>query len=391
MHILERYALSCGVKIDKPFILEQYYPVSLDKYIVFQTSGKGNSRQYDYWLKVFQYIREYTKDYKIIHVGLESDQSVAGIDLDLRGKTSIRQLAYLIKNSSLYLGIDSLSAHLAGHYDKKIVALYSYCYAQNCFPIWGKGHNQSLIEVNWAEQGKPSFSLNEKKKNINTIKPEIIAKAVLDHLGVANDLDLVKTIFIGAQYHNPTIEVIPDSNSYPIFIKDKVCNVRMDYHFSEDNLLRLASICTVNIVTSKEIDINILNSIKPKICGLNVIASNQISEEYLTKVKGLGIKLNLSGPFNDGWSALSEKFFDFKLEKDEVFTKSRIENASKIDESCDFNSEKIIFSEGKVYSCKLFWEKKQPKLDRRAKVVDDQAFWQESDYFYIYKDERPNL
>ena len=391
MHILERYALSCGVKIDKPFILEQYYPVSLDKYIVFQTSGKGNSRQYDYWLKVFQYIREYTKDYKIIHVGLESDQSVAGIDLDLRGKTSIRQLAYLIKNSSLYLGIDSLSAHLAGHYDKKIVALYSYCYAQNCFPIWGKGHNQSLIEVNWAEQGKPSFSLNEKKKNINTIKPEIIAKAALDHLGVANDLDLVKTIFIGAQYHNPTIEVIPDSNSYPIFIKNKVCNVRMDYHFSEDNLLRLASICTVNIVTSKEIDINILNSIKPKICGLNVIASNQISEEYLTKVKGLGIKLNLSGPFNDGWSALSEKFFDFKLEKDEVFTKSRIENASKIDESCDFNSEKIIFSEGKVYSCKLFWEKKQPKLDRRAKVVDDQAFWQESDYFYIYKDERPNL
>ena len=391
MHILERYALSCGVKIDKPFILEQYYPVSLDKYIVFQTSGKGNSRQYDYWLKVFQYIREYTKDYKIIHVGLESDQSVAGIDLDLRGKTSIRQLAYLIKNSSLYLGIDSLSAHLAGHYDKKIVALYSYCYAQNCFPIWGKGHNQSLIEVNWAEQGKPSFSLNEKKKNINTIKPEIIAKAALDHLGVANDLDLVKTIFIGAQYHNPTIEVIPDSNSYPIFIKNKVCNVRMDYHFSEDNLLRLASICTVNIVTSKEIDINILNSIKPKICGLNVIASNQISEEYLTKVKGLGIKLNLSGPFNDGWSALSEKFFDFKLEKDEVFTKSIIENASKIDESCDFNSEKIIFSEGKVYSCKLFWEKKQPKLDRRAKVVDDQAFWQESDYFYIYKDERPNL
>ena len=391
MHILERYALSCGVKIDKPFILEQYYPISLDKYIVFQTSGKGNSRQYDYWLKVFQYIREYTKDYKIIHVGLESDQSVAGIDLDLRGKTSIRQLAYLIKNSSLYIGIDSLSAHLAGYYDKKIVALYSYCYAQNCFPIWGKGHNHSLIEVNWAEQGKPSFSLNEKKKNINTIKPEIIAKAALDHLGVANDLDLVKTIFIGAQYHNPTIEVVPDLNSYPIFIKDKVCNVRMDYHFSENNLLRLASICTVNIVTAKEIDINILNSIKPKICGLNVVASNEISEEYLIKVKGLGIKLNLSAPFNDGWSTLSEKFFDFKLEKDEVFTKSRIQNASKIDESCDFNSEKIIFSEGKVYSCKLFWEKKQPKLDRCAKVVDDQAFWQESDYFYIYKDERPNL
>ena len=391
MHILERYALSCGVKIDKPFILEQYYPISLDKYIVFQTSGKGNSRQYDYWLKVFQYIREYTNDYKIVHVGVESDQSVAGIDIDLRGKTSIRQLAYLIKNSSLYLGIDSLSTHLAGHYDKKIVSLYSYCYAQNCFPIWGKSHNRSLIEVDWAEQGKPSFNLTEKKKNINTIKPETIAKAALHHLGVANDLDLVKTLFIGAEYHNPTIEVIPDSNSYPIFIKDKVCNVRMDYHFSEDSLLRLASVCKVNIVTAKEININILNSIKAKICGINVVANNNISEDYLTKIKYLGIKLNLSAPFNDSWSTLSEKFFDFKLEKDQLITKSRIKNASEIDESCDFNSEKIIFSQGKVYSCKLFWEKKQPKLDRCAKVVDDQAFWQESDYFYIYKDERPNL
>ena len=391
MHILERYALSCGVKIDKPFILEQYYPIALDKYIVFQTSGKGNSRQYDYWLKVFQYIREYTQDYKIVHVGLESDQSVAGVDLDLRGKTSIRQLAYLIKNSSLYLGIDSLSTHLAGYYDRKTVALYSYCFAQNCFPIWGKRHNKSLIEVDWQKEGKPSFSLTEKKKNINTIKPEVIAMAALDQLGVNHDLHLVKTLFIGSEYHNPTIEVIPDSASYPIFIKDKICNVRMDYHFDEQNLMRLASICKVNIITAKEININILNSIKSKVCGLNIIASDQISEDYLTKVKGLGIKLSLSAPFNDDWSRLCEKFFDFKLDKDEVISKSRIKNAGEIDENCIFNSEKIIFSEGKVYSCKLFWEKKQPKLDRSAKVVDDQVFWQESDYFYIYKDERNQL
>ena len=106
MHLLDRYALSCGVKIDKPFILEQYYPMVLDKYVVFQTSGKGNSRQYDYWDKVFSFIREYCSDYKIVHVGLPSDQTVEGVDEDLRGKTSIRQLAYVIKNSSLYLTVN---------------------------------------------------------------------------------------------------------------------------------------------------------------------------------------------------------------------------------------------------------------------------------------------
>ena len=142
MHLLNRYALSCGVKIDKPFILEHFYPITLDKYVVFQTSGKGNSRQYDYWSKVFSLIKEYTNEYKIVHVGLPTDQTVLNCDLDLRGKTSIKQLAYIIKNSSLYLGVDSFSAHLAGYYNKKIVSLYSYCYAQNCAPIWGEEKNK---------------------------------------------------------------------------------------------------------------------------------------------------------------------------------------------------------------------------------------------------------
>lgn len=388
MHILERYALSCGVKIDKPQIEPAFFPLPYSKYIVFQTSNKGNSRHYDYWLKVFQYIREYTCDYPIVHVGLENDQSVFNADLDLRGKTNIRQLAYLIKNSNLYLGVDSLSAHFAGFYDVNIVALYSYCYSQNCFPIWGSKQKQSLIEVDWQKEGKPSFSLTEKNKKINTIKPEVIAKAVLDKLNIKNDLDKLETLFIGSEYHNPTIEIIPDSSLFPSFVKDKICNVRMDYHFNEDILAKLASISRVNIITDKEINIKTLDLIKSKICALNIIASDLISEEYLKRVSGLGIKITLSAPFDEKWPNLCEKFFDFKLEKETMIEKASIKNIEKIDDSCVFNSEKIIFSLGKVYSCKYFWENKQPKLDRCAKIVDDKSFWNESEYFYIYKDER---
>lgn len=391
MHILERYALSCGVKIDRPQIEPAFFPLQYSKYIVFQTSNKGNSRHYDFWIKVFQYIKEYTKDYPIVHVGVENDQTVFGVDLDLRGKTSIRQLAYLIKNSSLYLGVDSLSAHFAGFYDVNTVALYSYCYAQNCFPIWGSKEKQSLIEVDWGKEGKPSFSITEKNKKINTIMPEVIAKAVLDKLNISNDLHKLKTLFIGAQYHNPTIELVPDSTLLPSFIKDKICNVRMDYHFNEDTLAKIASVSRVNIITDKEININILDLIKSKVCGLNIIASDLISEEYLKKVSGLGIKINLSAPFDEKWASLCEKFFDFKLEKENVIEKASIKNIGNIDDSCLFNSEKIIFSEGKAYSCKYFWENKQPKLDRSAKIVDDKSFWNESEYFYIFKDERNQI
>jgi ADP-heptose:LPS heptosyltransferase len=388
MHLLNRYALSCGVYIDEPFVNESYYPLAVDKYIVFQTSGKGNSRQYDYWTKVFAHIKEYTTDYKIIHVGIESDQPVNSVDMDLRGKTSLPQLAYLIKNSSLYLGIDSLSAHFAGHYNKKIVAMYPYCYAQNCKPFWGDPEYQTLLEVDWKTHGKPSFSLTEENKKINTFMPEVVAKAALDQLGVKNDLDKVKTLHIGAFYHKPMIEIVPDSLMAPAVIKDKICNIRMDYHYSETNLIRLASISFLNIITNKEIPINIIEAIKSKIHGITVIANDSITLEYLKDVKSLGIKIDLIAKDDENWGMLAEKFFDFGLEKDEAFDKKSVKAIDMIDETCLFSSEKIILSEEKVFASKLAWKNNQPKLDRLAKVVDDPVFWEELDHFHIIKDER---
>jgi hypothetical protein len=390
MHLLDRYALSCGVKIDQPFILEHYYPIPLDKYVVFQTSGKGNSRQYDYWTKVFYFIKEYAPEYKIVHVGLPTDQSVSGVDLDLRGKTSIKHLAYLIKNSSLYLGVDSLSAHLAGFFDKKIVALYSYCYAQNCAPVWGKEENKTLIEVDWKKHGKPSFSLNEGNKKINSIFPEKIAKAVLDKLDIKNDLEKVKTLHIGKNYHTPMIEIIPNSGPFPSIIKDKVCNIRMDLLFNEKILPGLANICHLNIITEKEVSLDLLNTIKSKIAALSIVVSDNISVKYLEEVKTFGFKLILISNNDENWGKLAEKFFDFGLDKEDVFGKSDVENSNQIDESCLFSSEKIILSNGKVYASKLSWKNDQPKLDRCSKVVDHPDFWEESEHFYIFKDERNN-
>ena len=390
MHLLNRYALSCGVKIDKPFILEHFYPITLDKYVVFQTSGKGNSRQYDYWSKVFSLIKEYTNEYKIVHVGLPTDQTVLNCDLDLRGKTSIKQLAYIIKNSSLYLGVDSFSAHLAGYYNKKIVSLYSYCYAQNCAPIWGEEKNKTLIEVDWSLHGKPSFSLQEESKKINSIYPEKIAKAVLDQLQIKNDLDKVSTLHIGECYHTPVIEVVPDSVPKIEIIKDKICNIRMDYHFNERNLFDIANVCNVNIITDKKINLGVLNGIKSKILGLNFIASNDLDIDYINNLKLSGIKISLVAPDNNQWCSLAEKFFDFGLEKEETIDKNKIKNINKIDEACVFSSEKIILSRGKVYSNKLFWQKDLPKLEKYAKVVDHPTFWEDSEHFHIIKDERSN-
>lgn len=390
MHILDRYALSCGVKIDQPFINSHYYPVTLDKYVVFQTSGKGNSRQYDYWHKAFSFIKEYAPDYKIVHVGIPSDQSVYGVDIDLRGKTSINHLAYIIKNCSIYLGVDSLSVHLASANNKKIVALYSYCYAQNCSPVWGDRKDHTLIEVDWEKHGKPSFSLQEDDKKINKINPELIAKAVLDQLQIPNDLDKVQTVHIGKSFHNPTIEVIPDDGPIPTLIKEKVCNIRLDYVFNEKKLLQLASISFLNIISNKPVDLGLLNTIKAKVSGMTLIVDASFDINYLKAVKNLGIKLTLTAANNDNWGKLAEKFFDFGLEKEQVATKDSVKDSDKVNQQWIFSSEKIIISNGKIFSSKASWKNNQAKLDKYSKVIDCPDFWEESEHFHILKDERPN-
>lgn len=390
MHILDRYALSCGVKIDQPFINSHYYPITLDKYIVFQTSGKGNSRQYDYWHKAFSFIKEYAPDYKIVHVGIPSDQSVYGVDVDLRGKTSINHLAYIIKNCSIYLGVDSLSVHLASANNKKIVALYSYCYAQNCSPVWGDRKDHALIEVDWEKYGKPSFSLQEHDKKINKINPEVIAKAALDQLGIANDLDKVQTVHIGNSFHNPTIEIIPDDGPIPVLIKEKVCNVRLDYLFNEKKLLQLASVSFLNIISNKPVDLGLLNTIRSKVSGMTLVVDGSFDIDYLKSVKNLGFKLTLTAPNDNNWGALAEKFFDFGLEKEEVVTKNSVKDSDKVSDEWIFSSEKIIISNGKIFSSKASWKNNQPKLDKYSKVIDTPDFWEESEHFHILKDERPN-
>ncbi len=251
--------------------------------------------------------------------------------------------------------------------------------------------NKSLIEVDWTKYGKPSFSLKEENKKINTILPEVIAKSVLDKLKIPNDLDKVKTLYIGKSYHTPVIEIIPNGGPLPSIIKNKICNVRMDLFFNEKALFQLALVCNLNIITDKEIPIETLNKIANKTVALTVLASDKISVQYLEEIKILGFKLILIANDDENWGRLAEKFFDFGLDKEDVFGKKDIENSDQIDDSCIFSSEKIIISDGKVYASKLSWKKDHPKLDKHSKVVDDPDFWEEVDHFYILKDERNNI
>ena len=180
MHIVECYALSCGLKIDKPIIEAEKIELPPEKYITFHGDcAKGNTRSYEYWKDVLDEIKDL--GYKIVRIGQDTQEVVHEcLDETYYQKTSLRQLAFLIKNSSLHLGYDSFPVHLASFYSKKIVALYSL-YASHSYPYWSDKRDIRLHEPDWKKY-KPSFHYFEQTPIINTIDYQKVVASVKELL-----------------------------------------------------------------------------------------------------------------------------------------------------------------------------------------------------------------
>jgi ADP-heptose:LPS heptosyltransferase/glycosyltransferase involved in cell wall biosynthesis len=82
----------------------------LGNFVVVHTSGGAKSRIYKHMNLVVKDI----KDYKIVQVGAGEDLACQEVDLDLRGKLSWREAAYVMSKAKVSVVIDSYLAHLAG-------------------------------------------------------------------------------------------------------------------------------------------------------------------------------------------------------------------------------------------------------------------------------------
>ena len=94
MHLAERYATACGVKIDKPYIYENFFPIPVKKYISFQPFSKYPSKKYDYWDEVRDIILSYLQkeEIRIIYIGAKNEKHLENF-INLTGQTSISQAA----------------------------------------------------------------------------------------------------------------------------------------------------------------------------------------------------------------------------------------------------------------------------------------------------------
>jgi hypothetical protein len=250
MHLIETYATHCGLKIDKPYVLEKFFPLDMDKFVTFHPLSKP-TKNYDYWQTVLDLIGSTLEAHniKVIQLGDVGEAPLGGC-VNLCGATSIGQTSYLINKSMLHIGCDSFPAHIAAFFDKKMVIVYPNSHLQNLKPYWGSSENQSLLLPDIKD--KPTFQLQEMPKTINKIKPEDIAREICRHLNLEFNFPY-ETVYIGEAYDKRTIEGIPNQVVNPRDLGTDTIYMRMDLHFDEgwlDNQLHSAP---SSIVTDRPI------------------------------------------------------------------------------------------------------------------------------------------
>ncbi|NBW12809.1 MAG: lipopolysaccharide heptosyltransferase family protein [Caulobacteraceae bacterium] len=378
MHLIERYATSCGVKIGKPFIYEKFFPLPIEKYICFQPFSKYNSKNYDYWQEVLEILIPYLEEYniKIVQIGTKNDKQFLNTAF-LGGQTTINQAAYIIKNSILHLGADSFGVHIASGYDKKIVALYSNSNIENACPYWTKKQDKILISSN--RDKKPSYSAEENPKSINNIKPEEIAYSVLKLLNIKFNNNK-ETINFGSDYNLQSYEIIPEDNiNLTNFLVENPI-VRMDYCFNEIVLEQLLQQKKCIIFTNKPIKKEIIEKYKSNINQIIYIIEEENSPNFvkLLKINSINYIL-LSFLAEEVLNKFKLDYLDYNLIINKKHKTKEDFNIKNINNLHYKSSRTLYGAEGKFIS-RYDWINKNGD-----KVVDDPEFWKEADNFYIFK------
>jgi len=387
MHLIETYALNCGLKIDKPFIYEKYCPIPFDKYISFQPCSKYSSKSYDLWQEVIDQIVPILQEDEIhvVQIGGKDEKPIKNC-YHLQGKTNINQAAYIIKRGLLHFGADSFGVHIASSYDKPIVALYSNSRPENAGPYFNSKDNVKILEINKKDR-KPSYSSEESPKTINEIDPIEIANSILRFLNMKK-ID-IKTSYVGEDYNRKLIESVPDSVISDISkLGVNSLIMRMDYEFNEQVLEEQLKRNNCSIVTNKPIKYDILNKYKNNISQIIYNLDENHSLYFVKDLKRLGKTFILSTFLSEDFvNSIKLDYMDYsQIIRSVKSEKKDIEYLKDKDISnLYYKSNKYTISRGKIYNSKAAYLDNIPFDNNPIKAIDNSTFWEESKYFYLFE------
>ena len=386
MNLTEKMALDCGVKISQPYLDRYFLPIRNDNYIIIDTRCKNANGEYDYFNDVLDLIKPYLKEVNIDIFQIATDKN-AKLACDKCFITiNKKQENYLISKARLLISNENYSLHIASVFNTKSIGLYSLFNPINTRPVWNT--NSQIILESDRDGNLPSYGrLNESPKTINFISPYVIAKNILDSLGISNDLKRFELVHLGKSFNQKIVEIVPDFVSDANFMKDRSINLRLDYikNLNSSVFNYWVSNRKVNIITDKDININMVAPYRNNILLMTIMLSENISEKFLKHCKSIGLKLKI---FCDDKNKLEEyrfKFLNWDVHQD-FENEGALVKLTNLSKNSKFISSKILISKGKQFSCKANYFANKHLDNSEESVILSKEFEQEIEFFKIYNE-----
>lgn len=382
-HIIEEYSKCLGVRPGKFFINEHYFPIPYSKYITLDFDILSPADNYSYWINVVKLIRVFDPSIKIVDITEGRKHTADYADMCLMDTCSYRQISYIISNSSLHLCNNLYSSHIASSYNIPTVCIFGSLLPENNKPFFSSDIDCIQAETEY----KPSYSTSDPLDLINKIKPEDIAKSVLDKINRSHDLEAYKTLKIGKYYNNKILEVIPDFTPDDDYEPERLINIRYDYIQNEESLEPwLQFKCNIMIETA--IDINLIKKYRSNIAGMTVFCGDpSISIPYVNQLKALNINYNLICRNPKILPDIRLKFFDWNVEEYKSKFKKDLDFLEELCDTSFYDTNKKLLSKNKEYKSKAHWKHANSEPNHN-KVIDCPEFWEEVEHMNIYNYDR---
>ena len=179
-HLVETYANNCGVQVGELYLqVHEYMKPAFSEYVVVHVKTGQEAKDYMEFQKVVNRI-----GIPVIQVGGSNDPALKGVT-DLRGK-KIQETAGIIRKAKLFIGGDSICAHIAGYVGTSSILLYGSTYPKLTCPI-----------------SECKISVIEPSNRFGCDRPCHLVKCNKSPIGCINNIDvdvIIKTL-IESQIH----------------------------------------------------------------------------------------------------------------------------------------------------------------------------------------------
>ena len=153
---------------------KKYYSKSNNIITINPTSNCSKNEEWtiDKWVTL---IREFP-EYKFIQIGLSSEEYIPGA-IDLRGKLSLREACIAVKNSILYVGVDSFFSHVSSALNVDSITLFG----DSCPEIYSHDNCMTIyknLECSPCYELLNGRSCPYNKKCMNSIQVNEVANVI---------------------------------------------------------------------------------------------------------------------------------------------------------------------------------------------------------------------